>query len=377
MPYPQQLEDKARIFASLCGPLYTGQTHITPARDTWYYRNKVELSFKASSEDGSGIILGFKEKGRWYSVIDLKECLIFSPDIPEIVSAVKAWALRADLSAYNARRHTGLLRHLVLRRSEQNRLSLMLVTTSQQAFDTSTLRAALSTLPHPPSVILHGINDAPADTALPQSTTLIAGEPWLEEFLLDWNLRYHVTSFFQTNPPSFSLLLKDILHDAVNLAKAGDISCIWDLYCGIGTIAIPIAIETGLPVIGIESHPQSIEDAIANAKRLAAEMTADGRLTFKAEKVEDAAKELSQDERMRDSLVILDPPRSGLHPKVRKAMLTAEPRNIFYVSCNPKLTARDDLPPLLEKYKIVKAEAYDFFPHTEHFEAFFSLERVQ
>lgn len=365
--YDAQLKSKSQDFQNMCLNIGVPAPDFVPAPNCWRYRNKVELAFGKNAE----LHLGFKERGRWYSVVDLKECLIFDLELDPICRLIKQWALHEGLSPYNPRTHAGFLKFLALRKAQAQQYILMLITSAERPLPKTSLLAALRSLDPSPTAIIHAIQDHPADIATPQSIEILQGTPYLTEWLLGRSYRYHILSFFQTNVAAFSLLLNDVISFAREfLTTDRPPAQMLDFYCGVGTLTIPLAGELGLPALGIESNPQSIADARFNAAGV------DVRLDFKTAKTEDVAQHLLRDPDRKDSLVILDPPRSGLHPKVLRALNAYCPAYIIYLSCNPSVAVKNDLGPLKEKYKISLAKAYDFFPHTNHYEALFVLRRA-
>ncbi|MBI4669700.1 MAG: class I SAM-dependent RNA methyltransferase [Elusimicrobia bacterium] len=367
-------------------------------------------------EGGNPLILGFKHKGKWFKVFDLEECRIFDERLGAVVGAIRSWAKQENLSPYNPKRQQGFLRYLVIRRAMNGSLLIMPVTTSSQQLPKNSLLATLNNIllcappiPSAPPPLCHsaalphrlsllwGIQDLASDTAQTQRFEIISGEPYLFEELLGRRFRYSINSFFQTNPRAFELLLKDIVDQASLIfpnsqtLKLSNAQAVLDLYCGVGTIGITLAERFGVNVLGIESAESSIEDARFNVGHgdtetrgygdEKTEISASPRrrvaVSFLCARVEKVLPEMLQKEEFREGLVILDPPRSGLHPKVLKVLEEKPPKNLFYVSCNPPLTAQKELPRLSQIYKIVCAKAYDFFPQTEHFEAFFTLERKE
>lgn len=358
--YPEQLEAKRTDFQQRLAPLTSLEAAISASPQLWGYRNKMEYSFGSYKEENR---LGLKKKGDWKWVVNLEECPIFDPKAGAILESIRQWARQHRLPVYNARKHEGVLRFLILRKGLDlqgvSRLVLVLITTSSHPLPALDIGSCL----------IHGIHDLPSDAAIPQSLQTVKGEPFLWEDMLGLRLRYHAMSFFQPNPRAFELLLKDLIAQAKELAPE---AAVLDLYCGVGTISLALHQALKTPVFGIEFSEPAIEDARHNAKTLFP--SAD--LRFEAGAAEKIALDTLKKEEFREGLVVLDPPRSGLHPKMRKAILENPPKNLFYVSCNPALALREDLPALAQNYKIAFTKAYDFFPHTGHYEAFFALRRV-
>ncbi|MBI4063136.1 MAG: class I SAM-dependent RNA methyltransferase [Elusimicrobia bacterium] len=420
--YELQLQAKQSEFESLLGPLDVQPVAIAASTDQWYYRNKIELSFGAivnSPQDQRSPALGFKQKGKWWKVFDLEECLIFDPGLGPVVRAVRQWVERENLAIYDNRRHQGFLRYLVMRKSTGGGLMVTIVTTSSGSLPKESFEAIFD---HPRAALMWGIQDSSGDTAMTQRFEILRGEPFLYENLLGRRFRCGANSFFQTNPRAFELLLEDLAGQAsavIEPSASGPKPSILDLYCGVGAIGITLSERLGVPVLGIESSASSIEDAVFNAEKrgsFPASINLKGfsagesplnpvvergpastrgepsglvlgsggkgdspalnpSINFMLAKAEDVAGDLLSKPEYRDGLVILDPPRSGLHPKVLENLEKSPPKNLFYVCCNPKLALQTEFPRLCQIYKIVRAKAFDFFPQTPHYEALFVLRR--
>ncbi|MBI4369695.1 MAG: class I SAM-dependent RNA methyltransferase [Elusimicrobia bacterium] len=242
---------------------------------------------------------------------------------------------------------------------------LVLVTARGQVMPAKDLMADLDRLGFSYS-LFWGLQERFGDTAEMQSAASLKGEPFLWQPILGRPFRYGISSFFQTNPAVFEKLLLDLF----SKLNKREWPVIFDLYCGVGSIALTIAGSTHAPILGVEFSAASISDAWFNADALCC-----SSVSFLEAKIESAVKQLCLRPDWKEGAVILDPPRSGLHPKVLEAIVNHPPRLVAYVSCNPALACRQDLPRLSENYKITFIKAYDFFPQTEHYEAFFVMER--
>ncbi|MFC1521938.1 class I SAM-dependent RNA methyltransferase [Elusimicrobiota bacterium] len=438
IPYKKQLLCKTKLARKQIKSFWKKPVKIIPSPDIYYYRNKVELSFgglypprrgggvkkknlSGHREEGK-VLLGFKEKGKWYKVINIRECLIFDPLIRQITKTIKDWAEKNSLKPYNSKKHVGFLRYLVIRKT-RSEMIIMLVTTSERKLPKHSLVKTIARIspmrnlkrsretphlnptlrvptastgisinmeacppqggrkfkniyqppnPQPQISVLHGIQDMHADVAYPQKVKVLLGQDHMTEDMLGMGFRYNMESFFQTNPKAFGTLAKDLLARAKKISPKR----VLDLYCGAGIFTLLIKKELQCKTIGIESHMPSLKDAAFNRNNLIEEEArAKNPVSFCAAKVERLATKILSSRKTRNSLVILDPPRGGIHPKVRKAIAQYPPKYLFYVSCNPKLFLRDDMPAFIERYNIEDIRIYDFFPHTEHFEMLVCLKR--
>ncbi len=372
-PYPDELREKFERLKVAFKPLGLEPSVIHPSPDIWFYRNKMEFSFGGGS--GASLSLGLKAKGKWYQVLSLEECFLLSPETPALLKSVSDWAVKEGLSAYDARSHSGILRHLVVREAKNGKDRLvLLVTAGWQLPEESFVKAVLDS--YPATTILRGTNDKLTDTAIPDSQEVLFGSGWINETLhgegrspadsgsgtssgypsVGRSLDFRVSpqSFFQSNTRG-SEILHSFLRDKI---RALSPKVVLDLYCGLGAITLSVA-DLCEKVIGLECVDAAIVDANFNAR-------ANGILnaSFYCGLTEILLPALLA---MKPDLLIMDPPRSGVHPRALDILSKAEVPAILYVSCNPKTLVRD-LEILLSRYEVKSFEAFDFFPHTEHVE---------
>jgi 23S rRNA (uracil1939-C5)-methyltransferase len=351
LAYDDQLALKrARVAAAVGRDL-----EILPSPDVWHYRNKMEYSF---GEDWGEFRLGLKPRGRWHEVLDLTECHLLSPETAPLLIAVRAWAKERGVLPYNSRRHTGVLRHLVLREAKNRPERMVLLVTAPTELPKDEL-VSLIGKHYPATTILHGKNAKLSDTAYPDSIETWTGPGTITEELDfgDRKARFQISplSFFQTNSKGAQVLYGRVRKWVREAAPKK----LLDLYCGGGGIGLSVADLCG-EVFGIEQNPSAIEDAVRNAALNACE-----NARFMSGSVEKCLDELAL---YNADAVIVDPPRSGLHAKAVEALVQAKPKTLIYVSCNPDSLARD-LKPLSEAFELVDAAAVDLFPHTDHVES--------
>ncbi len=334
---------------------------ILPSPSEWFYRNKMEFSF---GSDGVGLSLGLKAKGQWSKVLNLKECYLLSPESSALLESVRNWALAEKLSIHDPRSHQGLLRHLVVRESGDKKERMVLLVSSAEDFPKeSFIRAVLDS--YPATGVLWGKNDQLSDTALVEEPRLLWGKNHVVETLKSGKreLKFQVSpqSFFQSNTRA-----SEILHAFIReKAKLVSPKLILDLYCGLGAISLSVA-DLCDKVIGLESVEAAVLDARFNA-----DLNGVKNASFYSGLAEILLPALLA---MKPELLIVDPPRSGIHPKALSMIEKAEIPAVLYVSCNPKTLLRD-LSVLLTRYKPISFEAFDFFPQTEHVETAIFLAR--
>jgi 23S rRNA (uracil-5-)-methyltransferase RumA len=273
------------------------------------------------------------------------------------LKAVSKWAVKEGLSVYDARSHSGLLRHLVVREAKNGTDRLvLLVTAGWQLPEESFIKAVLDS--YPATSILRGTNDKLSDTAIPDSQEILFGPGWITETLRvenrSLNFRVSPQSFFQSNTRGAEIL-HSFLRDKIRGISP---KLILDLYCGSGAITLSVA-DLCEKVIGLECVDAAVVDANFNAR-------SNGVLnaSFYSGLVEVLLPALLA---MKPDMLIMDPPRSGIHPRTLDILAKAKVPAIIYVSCNPKTLVRD-LEVLLSRYEVKSFEAFDFFPHTEHVE---------
>ncbi len=356
MEYPHQLALKLSLirqtFAEqeLACPVET----IEPCPEPFYYRNRMDYVF---GSDGS---LGLKEPGRWWSVLDLSTCFLLSKEGVEILRRVREWSRRSELPFWHARTHEGFLRYLVIREGKHTGERLVMLVTHRPSNEMagSRMRELPDLLKGLATSIVWGINPRITDLSMADELVSLFGDPWLEEVVNGLRYRIHPNSFFQTNT-IMAAMLQQYVKDLCEPLKEKNIL---DLYCGGGFFTL--ALSGARQLTGIELDPLAIENAKLNARRNGIQATF---LATKAEEY-DWIKTCPQ-------VVIVDPPRSGLHPNVIKTLRSVLPAQLIYVSCNHRRLV-SELPFFLDRYRVKEAKAFDLFPHTPHVEVVVSLQRV-
>ena len=346
--------------------------------DPWRYRNKVEFSI--AGVDGEPTV-GFHPPGRWDTVLPLSECRLVPMETEAIRSTVESWLRDVGVVPWNARARTGFARHLTVREAAMTgEILVSLVTSPGELPDPGGLVRRLRAT-HPGVVgILHAVNAGTAEVASRVPHTTLWGRTYLFERLGGLRLKIGIDAFFQTNTRMAEVLYAAAA-DAAGLApdagrNAGTRPVIWDLYSGIGSIALSMA-SGARAVLGIEIVESAVADARENA-RLNGVVTAtflhgDARVVLK--EVLEERRELPEGLEHPD-VVVLDPPRGGLAKKVVARVATAHPARIVYVSCNPTTMAPDCAHFAELGYRLVRVTPVDMFPHTPHIEAVGLLERV-
>ena len=346
------VEDSLRRIAGIAEPPLE---QIVPADELFGYRNKMEYSF-APGPDGP--LLGLHRAGRWDEVLGIERCYLTTDLGNGIRNTLAAWAHEERLAAYDQASGEGYLRNVVVREGRNSGQALVqLVTSERERFDRDRLIEVLTAFPEVRS-IHWAVNDTPGQAAnLPSQ--LLWGEEAIEEELGGLRFRLRPNAFLQTNTG-----MAERLYELVR-AEAGLTGgeTVYDLYCGIGTIALALA-RDALTVWGVEISEESVACAIENA-----ELNAIGNAAFFAGNVGEVLREL-KDRAGDPDVVVVDPPRAGLAGKgLRRLGELAAPR-LVYVSCNPT-TLAGDTKRLVEEYgyRLVRTRPLDMFPHTPHVES--------
>jgi 23S rRNA (uracil1939-C5)-methyltransferase len=320
---------------------------IEPAVEQWRYRNKLEYSF--GDRDGAPA-LGFHRRGSWDEVVEVEDCLLASGRNNTARNEVREWARAHELPAYDRRRHEGALRNLVVREGRRTgQIQTRLVTSAVE-------------IPRPP-VDLHTVIEGPGSGT--DGPTGALGAEYLSERIGDLDVRVSATAFLQTNTEMAERLYAIVAH----LADLQGTERVFDLYCGIGTIALSLAASAG-EVWGLESVPEGVADAEENARRNeisnAHFVCGDARLGIRP-LLEQAG---SAD------VVIVDPPRAGLSKKVVRRVLECGAPRVVYVSCNPTTLAPNAAQLTEAGYTLRRVKPVDMFPQTPHVECVALLERA-
>lgn len=348
---------------------------ILPSEKEYHYRNKMEYSFSCQRwlyEDelkndqpvAHRNALGFHVPGKWDKIIDLKECHLAEEPTENIRRFVREFADVSGISFFHPREHTGVLRTLMIRTSSEGEVMVLL-----QTFDPApefVRELAKEAVRRFPAVVsfLHTRNTKANDTLYDQEIECLEGRDYILHSMEDLRFKLRAKSFFQTNTRQAFRLYEQVRE----LAGLTGNEIVYDLYTGTGTIALFLAARTRR-IVGIESVPDAIRDARENAE-------ANG-ISNAIFEVGDMKEVFTRDfvrKYGEPDLVVTDPPRDGMHPRVVAQLLQMAPRRIVYVSCNSATQARD-LQILKEKYHCEIVQAVDMFPQTHHVENIVLLQR--
>ena len=310
------------------------------------------------------LTLGLHKKASTYDILTVDDCKIVHDDFTAVLKTVLDYFTEHPMPYYKKMKHTGYLRHLLVRRSETTGEMLVhLVTTSQEECDLTELTQRLLALQLEGRIvgIMHIINDTLADVVQSDETRILYGQDYFYEHILGLKFKISTFSFFQTNTLGAELLY-DIARSYIGDTK--DMT-VFDLYSGTGTIAQILA-AVAKKVVGVEIVEEAVEAAKVNAG-----LNQLDNCEFIAG---DVLKVLDTIEDKPD-YIVLDPPRDGIHPKALDKIIDYQVPNMVYISCKPTSLARD-LGVLIERgYKVKKTHCVDMFPGTVHCETVCLLSR--
>jgi len=360
LPYEEQLKLKKNQVKSLLNTLEDinfEDIDIVPSPLEWEYRNKMEFSF-GDEYKGGEIALGMHKKGAHYDIVTVNGCKIVDEDFSKILMCTLEYAKENDIPHYKKTAHEGVLRHLVVRKAAKTgQILINLVTSSQQKLELDQLVKQLCDLDLKGELtgILHTINDGVADIVKSDETRILFGQDYYTEGLLGLEFKISAFSFFQTN----SLGAEKLYSKVREFAGDTKDKVMFDLYCGTGTIAQIVA-PVAKKVIGIEIVEEAVEAAKQNA-----ELNGLTNCEFIAG---DVLKEIENVKGEKPELIILDPPREGIHPKALQKIIDFKAKEIVYVSCKPTSLVKDLEELLNNGYELKQVACVDMFPCTPHVE---------
>lgn len=321
------------------------------------YRNKMEYTFGDETKGGE-TTLGMHKRGNYMSIVTTDCCQLVDQDFNQILRATLDFALDHAYPHYHKKSHQGLLRNLIVRKGERTaELLINLVTTSQVDWDREGFVNLILSLELSNQVIgiLHTVNDGASDAVNCDALHTLWGRDYYMEKIMGLDFVVSPFSFFQTNVEAVETLYREAIDLIPDLAG----KTVFDLYCGTGTITQAIACAAD-HVTGIELSEEAVQSARINAEK--------NGLTNCSFLAGDVFQVLNQLEE-RPDVIVLDPPRSGVHPKAMEKILQYQTRQILYISCNPKTLMENLKQAMFHGYQVDQIKAYDNFPFTKHVEA--------
>lgn len=378
LPYEHQLSYKQHTvkaaFERIGHLSFPPLRPILSAPSTRFYRNKLEFTFSnkrwlTEEEINSKEVftnrdaLGFHVAGHFDKVLQVEECHLQPEPSNDIRNEVRRFAKNQAITFYDIKEHYGFLRNLVIRTTRAGETLVLICLGENRPKDAFPLfDHLLATFPDITS-LQYLVNEKKNDSYHDLPVHTYAGKDHILEKLGGLTFQIAAKSFFQTNSEQAENLYKTVKKFAGNLQD----KVIYDLYSGLGSITLYLAQEASYAV-GIEE----VEEAVANARENAA-LNNIGNVNFETGQVRHVLTKECRERHGSPDLVVLDPPRAGIHKDVLQSLLTLAPPQIIYVSCNPSTQARD-LSYLSENYLIEAVQPVDMFPHTPHIENVVSLQ---
>lgn len=372
LPYDIQLQCKQKqVEDALTRIAKVELPEISPIKgseEIWSYRNKMEFTFsnkcwltfeqlQSGEEFDDRRAAGFHIPGAFDKVLDINICHLQGGISNELRNFVKRFGKDNGYSFYDLKANQGLLRTLMIRIASTGEVMVVMVFGEDDPEKISALMDAIREKFPSITSLMYVVNLKVNDTLSDQETVLHSGREYIIEDMDGLKFRVGPKSFYQTNSRQ-ALTLYKVARDFAELT--GD-ELVYDLYTGTGTIANFVS-DKARQVIGIEYVPEAIEDAKVNS-----EVNGITNTVFYAGDMKDVLDEKFIEKHGRPDVMIIDPPRAGMHGDVVDVILKAEPRRIVYVSCNPATQARD-IALLDVKYKVDAVQPVDMFPHTQHVE---------
>lgn len=366
MSYDSQLEMKAAQVKSVIDGAVDDEYDfegIKASPKEFGYRNKMEFSFGDEYKDGP-LSLGLHKKGSTYDVLTAADCRLVHEDMTKILVCILEYFRERNVDYYKKMQHIGYLRHLLLRRADTTgEILVSLVTTTQEEHALTPLSEELQKLALEGKIvgILHILNDSLSDVVQSDETRILYGQDYFYEKIMGMEFKITPFSFFQPNSRG-----AEVLYNTVR-EYIGDIQdmTVFDLFSGTGTIAqvlAPVAKE----VIGVEIVEEAVEAARENARRNGL-----GNCRFIAGDVFQVLDDIEE----KPDVIVLDPPRDGIHPKALPKILDYGVDKIVYISCKVTSLARDLEMIQGRGYRVVKCVAVDQFCETVHVETAVLLTR--
>ena len=363
LTYEQQLQYKQRKLEGMLSG-YAPVQPIVGMEEPTHYRNKVQAAFYWDYKHrrcAAGVFQSTTQK-----IVPVDSCMIEDVQCDRIVQTVRRLADSFKIKPYDMRYHTGVLRHVLVRRGfATGEIMVVLVTLSSQLPSRNHFVKALCR-EHPEiTTVVQHINPYETNLILGEQSRVLYGKGTIEDVLCGCRFRISPASFYQVNPVQCERLYRA----AIDAAQRTGSETLFDAYCGTGTIGI-IAAEKAKQVIGVELNRDAVRDAVANAR-----LNGVSNIRFQCGDAGEYLTALAQDGETPDVL-LMDPPRAGATVKFLKAVCRLAPEKVVYISCNPVTLARDLDYLTQHSYRAETIRGFDMFPFTKHVETVVLMSRV-
>jgi len=323
--------------------------------EVFRYRNKMEFSFNAA---GDTFTLGLHRRGRFDEIFDVEQCFLTQDIVSRIVTWIRQYVAREKIPVYDVTSHSGFMRFVMIRQAKRTTDLMVNVVTNYGDFPARDRFIEEITTAFPQiSTIVHNQNGQRSNIATGEIETVLFGPGYIEERLFDSVFRIRANSFFQTN----TIQTETLYRVGFDMLEPRKDQRVLDLYCGTGSIGILLSPYVA-EVVGVELVPDAVQAARENAH-----INKTNNVTFFEGDVKDYLQAREKSDSPFD-VVIVDPPRAGLHPKALKRLNRLKPTRILYISCNPSTFARDAKDLIATGYRLPEVRPVDMFPHTMHIE---------
>lgn len=362
--YEETLNMKQKVVQNLVNKSLKNKIEVKPTwgmGNPYYYRNKLQFPV-GKDKDGNAIVGVFAN--RTHEIIQLEECMIQERKATQIAKDVVNLINKYRVSVYDEKKHTGLIRHIVIKTGFRSRevMVILVINGEELPFQNEIAKELTEKYNEIVSVVLN-INKKNTNVILGEKNINILGNGYIEDFLGEYSFKISPLSFYQVNP----VQAKALYNIAIENTEISKQDTVFDLYCGIGTITL-FASKYAKKVYGVEIVEQAIKDAKENAK-----MNNIENVEFIAGDTEKILTDLIENKKIIPDIVIVDPPRKGLDNTTINNILKIKPKKVTYISCNPATLTRD-LSILEDLYEIKMIQPVDMFPFTSHVECVSVLE---
>ncbi|MDD7408688.1 MAG: 23S rRNA (uracil(1939)-C(5))-methyltransferase RlmD [Anaerovoracaceae bacterium] len=368
VPYSEQTAKKEKEVLDLLETNhieYGEFAGLEPAPSVTAYRNKMEYTF-GDMEKGGPTTLGMHRSRSYMSVVNTDDCMLVDDDFNLIRKSVLDFCTGRGYVHYNKKRHNGLLRNLIIRKGERTgELLVCIVTTSEEGFDEDGFKEMLLALPLKSEIvgIMRTVNDNIADRVTNEDTKVLYGRDHYNEKIMGLDFQVNIFAFFQTNISAVERLYTEALEMIDDVTD----KTVFDLYCGTGTITQTLALKAK-KAVGVEISADAVRSAHENA-----ELNGLTNCEFMEGDVLKVLDNISE----KPDVIVLDPPRAGIHYKVLPKLMNYGVDQILYISCNPKTMAPNLAFMQEHGYRVMRIKAYDNFPFTKHVETVVLMSRVE
>ena len=371
LDYDEQVEQKRQqvenIFRRQAGIEDFEIDGVVPADQVFNYRNKMEFTFSNNrwvlndepENAERDFALGMHIPKRWDKILNIDECHIQPQLGNEIINKVRSLAKELNLKPYDQKTHNGFLRYLLMRFGQNTGDVLVNLVTSYENSDLlqPMVNGLIESFPQI-TTIVNNINTRKSDVSFGEYELHLHGKPTLEEKIGDLTFEISANSFFQTNTG----MAEKLYQTALDGAELSGKEVVFDLYCGTGSISLFLA-QKAKEVHGFEVIVSSVEDATRNAIR-----NGIGNAKFHVANLDNFFKFGVGKKYPKPDLVVVDPPRAGMHKFMTNYLPKFEAKKIVYISCNPTTQARDTEILQMKGYALKRLTMVDMFPHTPHIE---------